>query len=92
MAQPVLRAYPNPFVDELRIELSTARQGEYYLDIFNLRGQLVKRVFGGYREQGRAVYTWDGRDQASAVCAAGVYILRYSGPDRVFSKKIILLR
>lgn len=92
VAQPVLRAYPNPFVDELRIELSTARQGEYYLDIFNLRGQLVKRVFGGYREQGRAVYTWDGRDQASAVCAAGVYILRYSGPDRVFSKKIILLR
>ncbi len=91
LAVPAIRAYPNPFVDELKIELTSAKQGDYYLDIFNLRGQLVKRIFGGFREQGRAVFSWDGRDQASTVCAAGVYILRYSGPDGSHSRKIILL-
>ena len=74
---PSVSAYPNPFRDQLNI----SSKGQKNLEIYNLKGQLIR----SWRKQDSAI--WDGRDTAGKACPAGIYILK--GDSR--SRKIIKL-
>jgi len=92
---PALRlapSYPNPFVEETRIDFEVPGTLQTRIDVFDARGRrvatLVDRIFSG-----RGYATWDGRNRAGAVSRSGVYFLRLTanGRDRL-TRKVVFLR
>jgi len=84
--------YPNPFNPETEIMLSLPESGNWYLDIYNIRGQLV-RQFSGYSGAGTVHIKWDSRDDRGNEAASGIYFYKARVDDRFSqTRKMILLK
>ena len=74
----LLANYPNPFNPETWIPYQLAESADVTLAIYDINGQLVRRLTVGhqaagmYRSRSRAVY-WDGRNQLGEPLASGLY-------------------
>lgn len=70
-----ISCHPNPFLDVVHITGKSATQPPAQLKIYNLRGQLVRRI-----ETARTADTyqasWDGRDARGNILPAGIYIVK----------------
>ena len=85
----IRNAYPNPFNNELRIELSNSDQfGEASLQIFDLKGRLVwtKKDIQG------TAFIWNGQDLSGQDVNSGVYLLNLSNGSNHDSQKILLIK
>lgn len=87
-----LVAAPNPFnpATELRFELP--RPGQVTLDIFDARGQRVRRLVSGQLPAGLHQPLWQGRNDAGRPIASGVYHARLTTIDGVSTRKLTLAR
>lgn len=89
----LLNNYPNPFNSltniEYRVELPRAW---VRLDIFDLRGQIIKKLVEKTQAGGLYKVVWDATDEAGKVIASGAYFasLRVNGTRHV--KRLMLLR
>lgn len=86
--------YPNPFNPSTAINYSIP-EGEKVrvrLEIYNLRGQLVKVIVGEDREAGEYRVHWDGRDERGGQVPSGVYFYRIRAGKYSNVRKMILLR
>jgi choice-of-anchor B domain-containing protein len=82
--------YPNPFNIETRISYHLSEPAIVLLLIYNVKGQLVRRLVDEYQAAGRRTASWNGRDDAGAVVGTGVYIyLLQAGPQRRSGKMIL---
>ena len=78
---------PNPFNPMTRIFYTAAQRGRLTIDVFNLRGEKVRRLHDAVVEAGPGVVEWNGRDDRGADVASGVYFCRVaSGRDREILK------
>ena len=74
----LLGNYPNPFNPETWMPYQLAIPAEVTLTIYNINGQLIRRLAVGYQAAGmyqsrsRAAY-WDGRNQLGESVASGLY-------------------
>ncbi|MEZ4385979.1 MAG: M14 family zinc carboxypeptidase [Candidatus Krumholzibacteriia bacterium] len=74
------------------LQLSLPRAGELTVKVYNARGQLVRRLFGGAADAGTRTLVWDGRDSGGRPAASGVYLVRATaGPD-VLKGRVVLVR
>jgi flagellar hook capping protein FlgD/NHL repeat-containing protein len=80
---------PNPTSGTIQVRLMAARTPITAILISDARGRLVRRLWMG----GAAPPTlsWDGRDEAGAQVASGVYFVRLRG-ERISSKSFVVLR
>ena len=65
--------------DELQIEfdlLNLVGAVSVTVDLYDLSGRKLGRVFDGVAASGRFVAVWDGRDEAGHLLAPGLYIMR----------------
>ena len=91
----LLRNYPNPFNPETWIPYQLATPADVTLTIYDMNGQMVKRLVlghqpaGMYRTRTRAVY-WDGRNQLGEVVTSGLYFytLTVRSPDPIGTSEI----
>lgn len=72
------RAFPNPCNPRTTIELllpagAAAVEGAD-LAIYDIRGQLVRKLLGGTSANGRVAVTWDGSDDAGRLVPSGRYL------------------
>ncbi len=67
---------PNPFRDIAVISYEIPKQSEVELKVYNIRGQLVRRLFAGNQAKGEQVLAWDGCNDDARYLPAGVYLLR----------------
>ncbi|MDD3523822.1 MAG: M6 family metalloprotease domain-containing protein, partial [Candidatus Cloacimonetes bacterium] len=68
--------YPNPFNPTTTIRYSIDEPGPVSLDIYNIKGQLVKSLYRGTGEVGSHSAIWDGLDKSGNACSSGVYFYR----------------
>ncbi len=86
-------ASPNPFADLTRVRFDIPNHvSAVDLTIYNVRGQIVRRLIDEPLERGRYERNWDGRDDSGAPVAAGVYFARLIVDDRSEKQKMMLLR
>ncbi len=80
-----LRSYPNPFQQEMQIELECKRNSPAKIEIYNLRGQLVRSLDHTELQQGTNKLIWDGRDDHQRQLASGIYFVmaKTAGEQRV---------
>lgn len=84
--------YPNPFNSNTVIRFDLPTADEVDLSLYNLAGQKVASLLHGYRSAGTFTLRWDGRGDSERELASGVYLYRLQVPERVETKKLLLLR
>lgn len=92
MPLPQISSYPNPFVDRATIEYELKEAGETKIEIYNLKGQLVKEISSGHQRIGQHQVTWDGKNNRGERCSDGVYLLRINDGRNTHTKKIVKLK
>ena len=69
-------ASPNPFNPRTAIEFVLTRPNLAQLNVYNLRGQLVRSLINGHLEAGSYPVVWDGTDNAGSRMGSGTYFAR----------------
>lgn len=86
------QAYPNPFNPSTKIKYEVGRTGNAKMEIFNLKGQLVRTLVNEWHFNGEHEIVWNGRDNSGMRVPSGTYIYRLSSVDVTFSKRVTLLK
>ncbi|MFH1845288.1 MAG: FlgD immunoglobulin-like domain containing protein, partial [bacterium] len=87
-------AWPNPFQSTIGTTISMSVPGNTTgdLQIFDVRGRLVRTLYSGKLKRGRESYVWYGKDTAGQRLASGVYFVRVSTPEARLVRKVMLVR
>jgi hypothetical protein len=85
-----LSNHPNPFNPDTRISFNLKEAAHVKLQIFNLKGQLVKIVHEGLLTAGSHSLIWNGKDDREQPVASGIYFLRLDDGKRISHKKMCL--
>jgi len=84
--------YPTPFGCETALRLSVAGVAQVGVDVFDIRGRRIRALANGIYDAGEYVITWDGRDDAGARVASGLYFIRCSTPGDSQVRRTVLAR
>jgi hypothetical protein len=84
--------YPNPFYPETTIRYSTAAKGPVNIDIYNLKGQLVRHLVNENKAAGNYNIVFDGKDSNGRSIASGVYYCKMKAGNFNSTKKMILIK
>ena len=84
--------YPNPFNPETTISYNLPAESFVTLEIYNLKGQLVKRLVSENKPSGAHKAVWNGADQQGREVASGFYFYRLKTKDNQLTRKILLMK
>jgi hypothetical protein len=84
--------YPNPFNPSTTISFELPAAAEVELAIYNLQGQLVRRLARGEMPAGVHSLTWDARDESGTPAPTGLYYYRLRTGGQIFTKKLLFAK
>lgn len=84
--------YPNPFNPSTRIDYSLAQSGPVSLQVFNIKGQLVRTLIQENQESGIYSLTWNGKDEKNNNVSSGVYFYKLTAGKYNQTRKMILMK
>ncbi len=88
----VLAPYPNPFNPRTTIAYEMPGPGYVRLQVFDVRGRVVRTLVDGPADPGRHETVWDGRDANGRELPSGSYLLRLVNGDAVAVERLMLMR
>ncbi|HXG00179.1 MAG TPA: kelch repeat-containing protein, partial [Bacteroidota bacterium] len=94
----LLQNYPNPFNPATTIRYALPTAARVNLTVYNILGQRVSELVDEVQASGNHSVMWNGRNQAGAQVASGVYFYRLEarpvngGSPFISLKKMILLK
>ncbi|MCB5253950.1 MAG: carboxypeptidase regulatory-like domain-containing protein [Candidatus Cloacimonadaceae bacterium] len=83
--------YPNPFNPTTTISYDLKEAGWVRLDIYNLKGQLVRTLANQEQPSGRYRIVFDAFDQRGNPLASGIYFYRMQSADYISTRKMLLM-
>ena len=96
MATKLEHNYPNPFNPTTNIAYSIKDAGNVTLEVYNLRGQLVKTLVNEVKETGNHTTIWNGTDNSNKSVSSGVYFYKMVSEGNIgrytSTKKMILMK
>ena len=84
--------YPNPFNPETTISYSVKDREPVTLEIYNIKGQLVKTLVKGIQEPGNHTIVWNGTDDNGRSVSSGVYYYKMQAGKYSSTKKMIMMK
>ena len=84
--------YPNPFNPSTTIELILYKNGTLKVEIYDLLGKLVKKIFDGEKESGRYFLNWDGKNEFGKTASTGTYFIKVQFNENEIIKKAQLIK
>ena len=89
--------YPNPFNMETKISISLHESGDLCVNIYNVKGQLIKSFSAENVQEGTHQFIWNGTNEYGSAISSGLYILRatftgVSGKHEVDTRRLILMK
>ncbi|OGG00696.1 MAG: hypothetical protein A3F83_03855 [Candidatus Glassbacteria bacterium RIFCSPLOWO2_12_FULL_58_11] len=90
--------HPNPFNPSTTINYSIAAEESgpsrvrVHLEVFNLRGQLVRTLVNDIQEPGDYSFYWQGQDDLGGQLGSGVYLCRLLAGKYVATRKMVLAK
>jgi photosystem II stability/assembly factor-like uncharacterized protein len=82
---------PNPFNPLTSIQFESSG-GEMNLEVYDLRGRLVRRLFEGVVSAGEQSMLFDGLDDRGRALASGTYLIRLRSDFDEDARRVTLLR
>jgi len=92
LATGLVGNYPNPFNPSTVVVFSLAKQGFVEIDVFNIKGERVKRLVNGLYGVGKHRVVWDGADDMGRGVGSGVYFYRLRAGGVVDVRKMLLVK
>jgi len=90
--RPSVSNYPNPFNPETKIQISLPQKSFVNLQIYDIKGSLVKTIVSKNYQSGDYTFKWDGTNQSKNNVASGIYILSLNLNDFISHRKLLLIR
>ncbi|MCK6560368.1 Ig-like domain-containing protein [bacterium] len=84
--------HPNPFYSHTNITFALPEAAPASLIIYNLTGQVVRKLVDGLQPAGFRQISWNGRDKFGNEVPTGVYFMRLQSGGQVKVKRMILQR
>lgn len=84
--------HPNPFNPQTTISYDLVAATTVELDIFDLKGALVRRLVNGAVPAGRHKVAWNGQDEAGLRVASGTYFARFKAGSHHDVKKVMMVK
>ena len=84
--------YPNPFNPETTISYSVKEPGKVKLEVYNIRGQLVRTLVDEDQATGHYKLIFNAKDDKGRGISSGVYMLRMQAPGYKKTSKMILMQ
>ena len=88
----VSKNYPNPFNPTTKIDYALPTESDVVLSIYNIKGQLVKKIKQKDQPAGYHHFYWHGKDNSTKSVASGVYFYRIKAGKHQKTKKMLLLK
>jgi hypothetical protein len=88
----VLGNYPNPFNPETTIHFTTVKESVVKLQVYNMRGQLVKTLVNAKLKAGKHSIVWNGRNENKEKVSSGIYLYKVSSGEENRVNKMILMK
>ncbi|MDP8201843.1 MAG: C25 family cysteine peptidase, partial [Candidatus Tenebribacter burtonii] len=84
--------YPNPFNPTTTISFSTKEADFVSIDIYNMKGQLVKTLVNEQLDAAYYNIAWNGKDNSNKTISSGVYFYKMRSSNYTATKKMILMK
>ncbi|HJZ57652.1 MAG TPA: FlgD immunoglobulin-like domain containing protein, partial [Gemmataceae bacterium] len=88
----LLGARPNPLSEATEISFSLSKPQSVALKIFDVSGQLVRRLTDGLLSAGPHSAQWDRRDDGGRQVPAGVYFYSLDAGEQRKSSRVVVLK
>ncbi len=87
-----MEIYPNPFNPSTTIRFSLPEATQIKLEVYNLKGQLVRTLAQGAADSGNQSVSWDGTDNQNRRVGSGLYYSKLSYQDKSIVQKMVMLK
>ncbi len=84
--------YPNPFNPTTRINFAVGNDVHTKLEVYNIRGQLVKTLVHEPLQKGHHSVLWNGVNNNSSQVGSGVYFYRLQAGEEIINRKMMLIK
>lgn len=84
--------YPNPFNPSTTLMFDLAESGKVKLSVYNIKGQLVRRLVDESLAAGTHRIVWDGVDSHNSQVSSGVYFIRFESRGHNYTRKAVLMK
>jgi len=94
-SQIIVKNYPNPFNPETIISFTipSGMQSDYAeLNIYNIQGELVKKLFAGNIQPGTYLTKWNGRNSSEQNVSSGIYFYEVTCSGKRTAGKMNLIK
>jgi len=82
--------YPNPFSDFTQLSFSLEQSAQVEIAVVDLQGRVVRRLASGKFSSGNHMQRWNGRDDAGAKVASGLYLIQLRTESGVATTKVMV--
>jgi len=84
--------YPNPFNPSTTIKYSLAQNDNVKLQVFNIKGQVVRTLVNANQDAGFHSVVWNGVDNNNTSVASGIYFYRLETNTTKEVKRMLLMK
>jgi len=84
--------YPNPFNPSTTISYDLPVSGPVEMNIFNVRGQLVRTLINENQSAGSHSIRWNGRDHLGQMATSGIYFYQLKSGNGSQVRKMVLMK
>jgi hypothetical protein len=84
--------FPNPFNPTTMIVYDLPDASDVHLDIYDLMGRNINTVVNKNQSAGRHFVTWNANDFLGNQVSAGVYLYRLQAGNKIFTRKMVLMK
>jgi hypothetical protein len=91
----ITQNYPNPFNPSTTIQYDISVASgtvQVLINIYDIRGRLVRKLVNEEKESGRYQVHWDGRDDKDGDVGSGIYLYRIKSGIFTATRKMTILR
>jgi len=83
---------PNPFNPVTSISYELNSEGPVQLQVYDLKGRLIRTLVDGDQDAGRHEKLWDGRSRDGQTAPAGVYFYRLRSSESIETRRMTLVK
>jgi len=84
--------YPNPFNPTTTIAYEIAKAGRVSMEVYNSKGQRVKKLVDGFQSAGGYTVVWNGCDDNGRAVSSGVYFCCMTSSGYSGVKKMVVVK
>jgi len=84
--------YPNPFNPETTIRYSLSNNGPVKIQIYNIKGQLIRNLVNENKKAGNYTVIWNGKDEQGKSVSSGIYFYRMQSSKYSATQKMMLMK